>query len=352
MEKQCEQFIGTLYKFVSDLDRYHSTSGTRDFISNFKSLNMNKVILRFYKMTDSNIELIKNKDNSLFDSEFMIFPDVDLKYFWQVLTEGQKKKIWIYLNILYTMCDMILYIKNDKKIANKLEKKSNTDVVDKELVKFDPYVGVGTDNPDYDVDEMLTVEYSKNVETEQPGIGSMMNMFGLSNMLDLNKIRDQLKHMSDEDITSATDKINDMLENNDPQTTQLITSILQNINETLNDENIKPSSNPLNDISGIAENVINKLKPEVEKGNIDLSKLIKPIQKMASNAGKNNMFPGGFNPFSLINKFMGQGSAEMSQEEYMNSCKQMCDEMGIKEDDLANMNPSTIQKIMSKLGKK
>jgi hypothetical protein len=313
-------------------------------------------------MTKKNIELIKNKNDELFEKTFIIFPGIDLKYYWTVLTDNQKKKIWIYLNILYTMADMILYIKNDctsntvSKFHNKdnkdnKENNDNTEIekYDKNKLNFNPYVGIGTDNTQYNIDDVFAGDYDKNIEQPaQSGIGSMMNMFGIGNMFNLDQIRNQLKDMSEEDIDKATDKINNMLENDDPQTTQLISSILQNINETLNDETNPPSLNAMDDISRIAETVTQKLKPEMENGNIDLTNLMKQTKKFTNKLGASNMFPGGFNPFNMLNNLMGSNPDEVSEEEYNKKCKKVCDEMGIKEEDLQNMTPGTMQKIFSK----
>lgn len=347
MEKQYEQFISTTYKFVCDLDRYHSTSGTVEFKDNFKCLNMNKVILKLYNITKNNINDVKNKNDKLFEKSFMVFPGIDLQYYWTVLTDNQKKKVWIYLNILYTMSDMILYMKND----------CTTDTVNKfangeteSIVKFDPYVGVGTDNVEYNVDDILAGDYDKHIEQpEQVGVGSMMSMFGLDKMFNTDEIRDKLKNMTPEDIAAATDNINDMIENNDPHTTKLISSVLQNINETLNDSSFVLSSNPMDDISKIAETVTNKLKPEVEKGNVDLSKLMKQIQTFSS---KSNIFPKGMNPFSMLTNMFGKNPENMSEEDHEKYINDVCNKMGLKPEDLQNMTPATIQKMVAKFYKK
>jgi hypothetical protein len=356
MERQYEQFVSTLYKFVYDLDRYHTTKGTSEIVGKFKFLNMNKVMLKFYRITKDNIELIKNKNDKLFDNSFLILPDVDMGYYWKVLTDNQKKKIWVYINILYTICDMILYIKNDC-TDNTINKFINKNTIgDKETKKtFDPYIGVGEDTVEYSVDDVCAGDCDKVIarpeESTSPiGLSSLMGMVGMNNILNLDEIRNQLKNLSSSDIKGMTEKISDMLENDDSQTINLITSILENIKESFG-EGQSLSSNPMEDISKIANNIVNKIKPEVENGNIDFKKILESTKKMSEKYNSQGLFPNGFNPFNLLNKLMSNNNNNISEKEYITELDNMCGNLGINKEDLSKLTPDVMQNLMSKLNK-
>src|SRR5689334_8905240 len=98
MEEHYKNFITTLHKFIFDLNRYIPSDGTKEALQIYDKLDFAKVIFRLYHLLNNNLEKVKNKDETLFTSSFILLPNIDLSLYWTQLIKGQKDKLWLYLN--------------------------------------------------------------------------------------------------------------------------------------------------------------------------------------------------------------------------------------------------------------
>lgn len=316
MSQSVNQFAGTLHKFVNDLHRYTPSEGSKKFIEVFNDLDMDKVILRYYNILNEHSGKIKNRDETLFSNNLNVFPGIELSECWKKLSSGQKRKIWIYLEMLFVLSELIIQDNSEKEAKEKSNDLSNMahtivkneeGTVDNADQNFNPYVGVGSSNGEYSIEEMFsgpqTLPGEENNDSALPGMAN----FGLNSMFNIGELKDQLKNMKKEDIEEATNNIKKMLGNNDDDNTStLISDMLNNITEELKNDEMN-EGDPFKNIVKIAESVADKMKPQMESSNIDMSQLLNSTQSLASQCedeNGNNLFAGGVNPFNLVNQMM------------------------------------------------
>jgi len=328
MTNHYDTYVVNLYKFIVDLDRYYSTNGTREFLEKYEQLNMNKVILRFISNTREFKEQIKQKDETIFTDQFKPFPGIDFSEIWPKLTDGQKKKSWIYINILYHLAETI--IENKEREPQIQQDQAITS-------SFNPYIGIGEDNPNYGIDELFSGPKDLPISEEdknksQLGIGSLL---GMDKMLDINGIKQQLGNMTQDDINTATDNIQNIIgTDNDPNTKNLITNILTNLKDEI--KNSESTGKPMEDMMKIVNSIGSKMQPEIQNSNVDMDKLFKGASKMT---GVN------MNPMEVM-KMMSTGKGLPT--EY----KAMMNMMGISMNDFKDLDEKKMGNIMSKMSDK
>lgn len=347
MEEHYKNFITTLYKFIYDLNRYVPNSGSQEILQIYDKLDTAKVIFRLYHLLNSNIEKVKNKDETLFNTTFIMLPNIDLSVHWSKLIKGQKDKLWLYLNILYVETDILVNSKQDPQQTTVKDVKDNKEVNDTKeegpVVKkddFDPFVGVGSNNEEFGVEQMYSSVPS--LEDDKPsgvGIEAIMNLTGFDKMINMNDLTSQLKNMSKEDIDNATNSIKSYLGPNvDSKTTDLISDMLMSVSEELKNNNgLTNGANPITTIKNIAETVASKMRPNIEKNNIDVTQLLNATQAFGNNLKDKNGNPmfgsGNVNPFALLTQIAGGMNSgtitEQQQQQYMNQCNDMLQNMGI-----------------------
>ena len=378
MEQHYNSFLTTFYKFIFDLNRYDPTIGTSKALEVYKDLDFAKVIFRTYHLLKDNNVKIRNKDETLFNNPFIVLPDVDVSQSWSKLIKGQKNKLFTYLTILLIETD-ILFNQLGQETSNTPSKKLNTEpeaiikltenttgeitivvkAEDNKNSEFNPYVGVGeNNNQQYSVDEMFSsLANMEDEETTVGGIGleSIVKMIGLNKIVDFNELTNQLKNMKKEDIENATNDIKKMLGDKvDAKTTTLITDLLTNISEEMKSSDMT-KGDPFKHIIKIAESVAGKMKPQIEKGDLDVSQLGNSVQMFADNCKDKDgkpMFEGTMNPFAMLSQFTNitgsknannannnkENSANGTQEQCLQQCTDMLKSMGMNNIDLKNMN--------------
>ena len=362
MEQYFESFITTLYKFLSDLDRYVPTKEIKDILDVYQKLPMGQISLRYYTIMEKYAKQIKNKtDESMFQKPLKILPnDVDISILWKKLSKNQKKKIWLYLEKLYKLCEIILIEKNEQpqpqpqtqpqtqtqqqpqpqpQTQTQTQTQTQSQTQTQEL-EFNPYEGIGSVIEEYGINEMFSGPDTlpSDKKSSGMGMGSMASLLGLNKMFDINKLRDQLKNMSKEDIDKATQNLQGLLGGNVSENTSgIISDMLSSIkNEIQNDKNL--DDDPFDSIMRIAQNVATKLQPKIESGNVNMDELFKSTQGLTDNLkgsdGK-GLFEGKTNPFDLVKKMMGnfmkgnKNPNQMSEQDCIQECNNMLGQMGM-----------------------
>lgn len=366
MENNYKNFITTLYNFLSDLNRYDPTEGISKVLKIYKNLDMSKIIFGIYHLLNDNSVKISTKDESLFQNSFIILPNIDLSLSWPKLTQSRKDRVFTYLNMLLIVSDLLVNNKyatvnhNETNNADSEPKKETSETQEKQL-EFDPYVGVGTDNPEnYSVEQM----YSNipTLEEDRPqgsGLETIVNMIGLDKMIDLEALSNQLKNMKKEDIDLATNNLKELLGNNvDEATHNLISDMLTNITEEMKAEDLSKGTS-FNNMVNVARRVASKVEPTMRKNNVDMSKLLNATQIFSQKVQEEhgNTIPGdnGMNPFSMlgqlannINQSVTNGK-KVDQTQCIEQCNNMLKNMGISNIDLNNLNSLNINDIARQL---
>lgn len=326
MDQNLQGFVTNLYKFVSDLNRYYPTPGTSEFVKVFDKLDVGKLMLRFLTTMRPYEQMLKSRDETIFNSSLLLFPGIDISDAWSHLTSGQKNKIWTYLQLLFVQAELLLNSEESKEKDSEKNKTIHTMVDDinkgseqndkQEFdpfttdgeKEFDPFVGVGDDNNDYCVTDVM--ESTKNIPDEpssKPGLGSIANLVGIDKMVNLDELSDQLKNMSKDDIDDATNNIKGLLGNNvDENTSNLITNMLSNISEELKKDDVA-NGNPLDSIMKIAESVADKMRPALQKDGFNMEQLFNSTQNLAAQYKDdqgNPIFDENSNPMNMLNNMM------------------------------------------------
>jgi len=294
---------------------------------------------------------LKAFDESVFEAPLYVFPGIDLSDLMSKVPTEKRKKIFIYLHTLLVISDMMVQSANDdpdeKPLENSVE--DSKDAKDAKQLTFNPYVGIGGDtNGELTASDMFSAKFPEEAQ-QKPGLGSIASMIGIDKVLNLKQLTEQLKNMSKDDIDEATNSIKTLLGSNiDEKTSDLLSDMLCNISDELKNDTMS-SGNPLDNIVKIAESVAGKMRPKIDKNNIDVGALWNSTQNLAEKCkdeNGNNLFANGMNPFDMMNKMINSKmgnpkSAEnpsdqlqeifnslpippgMTQQQYMAHCARM-----------------------------
>jgi hypothetical protein len=292
---------------------------------------------------------LKEFDESVFNEPLYVFPGINLSELMSKVPVEKRKKIFIYLHTLLVISDMMVQSANDEPDEKPVEGVNET----KEAtpIEFNPYVGIGGDaNGELSASDMFSAKFPEEAQ-QKPGLGSIASMIGIDKVLNLKQLTEQLKNMSKDDIDEATNSIKTLLGSNiDEKTSDLLSDMLCNISDELKNDTMS-SGNPLDNIVKIAESVAGKMRPKIDKNNIDVGALWNSTQNLAEKCkdeNGNNLFANGMNPFDMMNKMInskmgGQKFGEtpnptdqlqevfnslpippgMTQQQYMAQCARM-----------------------------
>lgn len=265
-------FIANLYKFISDLNRYIPDPQLELFINSFNNINFNMIIVRYLKKLRPFQDLLKTNNETIFDNPLFIFPEINISSFWSKLQKGQKSKIFAYLQVLYIQAELILEKDNKENIEFLDNIKTN---------EFNPFMGLGQENT-FNIECMKEgIENMVDENIGKPGIESMIGSLGIDKMLDVDSILKNLNQMSDEEIEGTTSTFQKMFHGNEKVET-FISDIISNFRQELS-ENIKPDKNNFADVMKMAQNVSDKIKPDIKKEDIDVGQLINNLKNMTPN---------------------------------------------------------------------
>jgi len=412
MEKYYHEFVGSLKKFVENLNRYVPNEGCADFIKYFDQLQMGKVMLRYLnKMRKYEVQL-KNKDETMFANNFEILPNIDLHIYWPKLKSGQKNKLWTILQILYIQSEILLNnseIKDSSSEKNKvlnemidnigddvenngfsssdkkniqLNESSNCittrSIDNKYMLTINPYIGILSESQ-----QIPESGYSMNEMFSGPEIlpGDSPNSSGilgnLNGLLDVEKLSEELKNMTPEQIDEATNNIKSLLGDTDQKTTDVIHTMLTGIQNELKSESID-TSDPWGCIGKISEKVAKNLQSKLDDDGVVMANLISSTQKLGNckDANGNPIFGGTMNPFTMLQGLIGKMSGGVENQKFSGSVpqmpqmpqinkncnknsvnspnptpQQMLKEMGLEDFDLNNINPGNMAAMQQKIFK-
>lgn len=360
MEQQYKNFFMTLYKFITDLNRYKPTEGTNKVIDVLDKLDVSKVIKRTCLYLKDKMEKINSKDESLFQQEVLILPGVNISEVWNDLIKGQKDKIWLYLKMLYIQAEIIYNIesqsqnnttKNTEQNINEdkaTRMEENTKALpmqdnDKKETSFNPYIGVGNNDLNgkkYGIDEMFSNLPEDNGKSSAPGFETLIDLIGVNKFINLEELMEQLKNMKPEDIESATNNIKNMLGSNiDDKTSNLISDMLNDIQEELI-KNDMSGSDPMKKIYNIATVVSEKMKPKLQQENIDVTQLFNTTQTFADKCVDKDgkpLFGEGMNPLKMLGQFTNLLSSNEKIDPNNPEVKNINNQIGQYQNMLKNM---------------
>lgn len=329
MDHHYKVFVTTFYKFLFDMNRYVPTQELHDVLESYKDLDMVKVVPVVYSILKEREKYIFERDNSMFDESLLILPTIDVSLLWTKMNKNQQEKIITYLNMLIIQIDIFYDAQEMEKQIVKCEKE-----------EFNPYIGVGMDNPEYCINDIL--ESIPVIEDDKPvgvGVQTLIKMIGLDKMININDFLDKLRTMTQEDIDNATEIVRNSIANSNASesTANLISGILTDVSSELKNSDIN-SDDPFKTISNVIATVSDKVKDSITGGDISLEQLQESAGAFANQFKDENgkqMFNNGCNPFDLLKRFTQGG---MTENQCINSCSDMMKEMGVNMDIHQMMN--------------
>lgn len=296
MNSNCSKFIANLRSFVEDLNRYVPNQGAQKIIQVFDKLKMERIIIRFYQTLKKYETQLKTYDEGLFKDDLVLLPGLNVTTVWTQLTPKRKKKVFAYLNLLYVLSDLIVKSNKDlpdkKSDLNKIEEEVNqssesqSESESKKDLNFNPYDGVGdeTGNEQFSLEHLYsgpeTLPGGENSQSSGAvaGLGMLMGGSGLGS-LNMNELKNELKNITDEDITEATSGLREMLSANaDDKTSNLFSSVIENITAELRTNDLK-NGDPFQNIINVAQSIATKMQGKISQE--DMTHLMNSTTSMA-----------------------------------------------------------------------
>lgn len=304
-----QKIAKNIRNFASDWLRYTQDEETAKFLSVFEELEFNKLVIIFYKKIHPVETRVKEGDETLFNEPFIILPGVNLSPYWGKLSSERKKKIWIYLRVIYNYCLILINRKED-------EEKNN--------MTFNPYIGTEKKNENFGVEEMFSGPDVLPGEEGEGKNGLISQLLGAATGgFDLNKLREELKNITDEDMNESIEQIKTFmnLTGND-KASEMVDNLMNDIRSEIKNDGLE-SGDLFSNLRNIADNVAKK---QQEKG-ADTGELLKATENLTKNLGNSEMLKnnlGGINPFTFLGKMTGK-DGKMDPKK----CERLMRQMGL-----------------------
>ena len=280
----------TLYKFITELYEYHQTKDIKTVLDILNKLNIKKVAQSYLANMKKYKNNIDTNDESMFESNVIVIPGVNLSDIWSNLPQSFKTRVFVYLNVIYTLCE--IYVNTPEPNTNEINFyegiKSNKEGVCsvnkvlknvKELKPSDDQMYVAQV-----VDMMKSMGINdlsdlKNVDLSKLDLSKLNNLSksGLSN-LDISK---HLQNIDSNSLDEAKTIISTLL-NNDQESTSAFGEMLDNIADELKTCDLN-NGNLFENLGTVAESVREKVLPKIESGELNIDSL---MQSIISNANK------------------------------------------------------------------
>lgn len=372
-----EKLYSRLYELLHNLNRYVPNIGCEEILKVYEKLDITTVMIRYLKVTGRHNDLLKTQVKvneeveNIFTSPLIILPGIDVSELWQNLSSGQKEKTWTYMRLVYLTGFQAIEQshvsaskkRQEQKEVEKLEQMAGTEqtrtgsetpetsktsaTTDKKKIQIDPFIGVGSSNEEYSVEDTYKhIENLEDIKYEDPGLGSFASFLNLDKLIDVEKLTDQLKNMTQEDIEKATDSIQSLLSTHDPNTQSFLKVMLDKIQSELKSVDFSQgtSKEKLNKVLNIVPTVAKTMGPHVDNKNIDPKSMINNAKGLFQEVITNsNMDPEQQKQFSVLNSMFNNLTNDPSKLKNKKYVNDMLKQAGI--------DPKQMNKISKSLQK-
>ncbi|ARF10574.1 hypothetical protein Hokovirus_2_101 [Hokovirus HKV1] len=338
------------FELLYNLNRYYPNEVCQNYIDKFKELDINIMLARFVKIFQKYEKEIKENynDSIMLNNDIMLLPELNIKNIWSNLNENQKTKTWLNIRIIYLKIKILLEEKENiiEQIdpeLEKQEKQKNLENLEKEEFIVDPILGVGEDNNNYDIEKLLKgTDTLDNSKIEKPSLGSFIKMTG--GIVDINKIFDSLKNLSNEDIESATQTINSLINKDcDPKAQEFIKQLLDETKTLLSetDFNEGDTFKKMESLyTNLAKNMFEKMSKNPNQPQLNFNNLF-DTNKLMEEIGKDKNSGIDKKQIGVLNNLMAgltQNPNKINNKSYMNN---MFSQLGV--------NPNEVNKMMKNM---
>jgi len=173
----------------------------------------------FYVLKD-NLKLVLDKDPSLFivrnkeGKITTIIPGVNINLVYDSFTDEEKKQVWGFVYILFTSSVKMVYLntpesKHKKEILDAVDNCQSDLMINAPTLLFrNVFMGLGTDNSGIDMDALM----SKDIIIPGTEASSgLLGQLGVDKLMNLDKLSDEIKNFSDEDMKDTVNALGDLL---------------------------------------------------------------------------------------------------------------------------------------------
>lgn len=260
-QKYILKYTQIILNFLNDINRYNPNNSLTDILKLFKEglIDINVISNSITKVLFEHKERIKNKDETLFDEEFIILEDiitdyVDISLFWKSLNEKRKLKLFLHMGILISMREII-----DTKIDNN-------------ILGFNPFEGIqGKDVASLSVEELRNNANNLELDDES-SLSSLFSFLGnpeymklINGKIDVGHI---LRELDMDNITNLdfikNSPLKDIIGGDD--------SIMLEIMKELKNYALTHDAVPISEITEIMKNCVTKMDTNKMKNFADKMK--------------------------------------------------------------------------------
>jgi hypothetical protein len=316
MSKYFNLFVTNLFDFMKALNRYVPDDKFQEFLDiPVDKLDFNMLIVRYLNKTRPIKVELKAGDHSIFEKPLVIFPEIDISEYWGRLKSGQKNKVLIYMQLLHVQAELI--------------------IGGEEEAEFNPFLGLGVNEDEFTLNSMKEgIEGMVDTEVTAPGLETMLNFAGLEKHLNVDEILNKLNSMTSDDIDETTKTLSSIFNGNDKMK-QFIGDVLNNVKTEIG-ENKKTEGNKISDIFKMAQNVGEKINPNITKDDINFGDVMKNLKEMNGGEGLADN-PLGDKLEGLMKMMTGiMGGKQPSKAEM----DKMVKEVGMNPNMMMGMNPA------------
>ena len=314
--------------------------------SDTDNLNEGKIIKKVYKTLRDNLTLLRDKDGALFtvkdsDNKIMtIIPGIDIGLIYKNFEEEEKAKFWQFMYLMFISSVKMIHSANETKMHTGKNKEifEHIESMEKELTRtgltvrgmaFNPFVGLdGVSSKDeFGVNELYSGDVPKQAPMGIPGvdINMVLQQLGIQNVVDIDKINDQLKNITEAEIQDATQNITNIIgASDDPDVADVCNTLVRSIVENLKENGI---SDMMGTLQSISQSVGDKIDPtKMQKTANTMNGFMQnsesQLRNMKDESGNNigeKLFAAMGNPLNMAKEFSEGKMPQMPQMPQMNT---------------------------------
>ena len=270
------------------------------------SFDEGKIIKKIYKIVKKNMTLIKEKKSDLFtlkDEEnriLTIIPGIDIGLIYNYLDDKENLSFWQYMYLmLISAIKMINSANSDNKKENE-EINELLKIMELEITKtgvtvngmmFNPFIGIGQENTEYSINELYTGEMEgiDNSKVPSVGIDMVLQSLGVDKMLNMDKLNDQLKNISENDVQEATKNITELLGAQDESVKGVCDKLVKSIVKNLKKNGLTNMVDTLQAVTSEIENDMDKeaMQKTADQMNLFMQNSESRLRNMKDENGNN-----------------------------------------------------------------
>lgn len=274
IDKNMERFMNASEQYIDKIKNETDQFDYTRFIK--KAFAVLKIDIAIDKLKNKNVELFNLRDNN--NKVMTILPGIDIRVGYVNLDEKDEILFWQYMYLFTGTIYRIMKLMNPVKIEKYTNVLEMLVYIEVELAKsgvifydqiFNPYIGTGEIDKQYDVEDMITGVGGKLSNKQEITIEGILNMLGIDKILNEETLKQQLKDIGEEQVKIASDKIAYMLNaTNNQDVKEVCDFLVKDIVAQLKE----------NGISNIGDTLKNVAKNA--KGNIEMNKMKKTAHKV------------------------------------------------------------------------